>query len=44
VWVRIDTTHDTYDRYGRLPAYGTAPSNPKNLALEQIRGGCAKVC
>lgn len=43
VWVRTDTSQETYDRYGRLLAYVTTRSNPKNLALEQIRAGWAKV-
>jgi len=43
VWVRTNSTQDTYDRYGRLLAYVTTRSNPRNLALEQVRGGWAKV-
>ncbi len=43
VWVRTDTTQDTYDRYSRLLASVTTRSNPKNLALEQIRAGWAKI-
>jgi len=43
VWVRTDSTQDTYDRYGRLLAYVTTRTGSKNLALEQVRAGWAKV-
>jgi micrococcal nuclease len=45
VWVRTDPTQPTYDRYDRLLAYVTTRHRhrPKNLALEQLRAGWAKV-